>query len=113
MNIPKYENTISTSPKNRLCPAGYVVSAEQVAEDRDQQPEPQHEYEYRKDVGQKVGESETAWKQHVSPPFTGTRMPPPDGNSTRGFRSCCPHPRQSRLPASPPSDRRQQPSTAR
>src|SRR6516165_7548496 len=32
---------------NRLGPAGYVVTAEQVAEYRDQQPEPQHENEYR------------------------------------------------------------------
>jgi hypothetical protein len=64
---------------NRLAPAGYVVSAKQVAEDCDQQPEPQHENKYRKDVGEKVGKRETAGKQHLGPPFlvitVGTTMP--------------------------------------
>jgi hypothetical protein len=48
------------------------VTAEQVAEDRDQQPEPQHEDKYRKDVGQKVGECEAAWEQHFNPPYLMT-----------------------------------------
>src|SRR5205807_180270 len=60
---------------DRLADAGYVSSAEQIAENRDQQPEPQHENEYRKDVGQKVRKSEPAWKQHVSPPLDDPRMP--------------------------------------
>src|SRR5580704_8021991 len=60
---------------NRLGPARYVVTAEQVAEDRDQQPEPQHEDKDRQDVGEKVGESETAREQHANPPFDTTRMP--------------------------------------
>src|SRR5215472_14060539 len=55
-----------------LSPAGYVVTPEQVAKDRDQQPEPQHKDKYRKDVGQKVWEGETAWKQHASSPFAGS-----------------------------------------
>jgi hypothetical protein len=54
---------------NHLAYAGYIPSAEQVAEDRDQQPEPQHEDKYREHVGQKVGKSKTAWKQHVNPPY--------------------------------------------
>src|SRR5262249_13375314 len=53
---------------DRLGPAGYVVAAEQVAENRDQQPKPEHEDKYRHDVGEKVGESKTARKQHVGVP---------------------------------------------
>src|SRR6516165_2353801 len=55
---------------NHLGPTRHVPSAEQVAKDCDQQPEPQHEDEYREDVGQKVGKSETAWKQHAYPPLS-------------------------------------------
>jgi hypothetical protein len=40
---------------NHLAYAGYVPSAKQVTEDRDQQPKPQHEDKYREHVGQKVG----------------------------------------------------------
>src|SRR5262249_61748591 len=47
---------------NRLAPTRYVVPAKQIAEHCDQQPEPQHKDKYRKDIGEKVGESETAWK---------------------------------------------------
>src|SRR3979411_142480 len=44
---------------DRLDPAGYVVTTEQVAKDRDQQPEPDDEREYREGVGQEIAESET------------------------------------------------------
>src|SRR5215469_15194118 len=60
---------------NRLRPAGYVVTTEQVAEDRDQQPEPQHENKDRQDVGEKIRKSETARKQHHYSRFSSARMP--------------------------------------
>jgi hypothetical protein len=44
---------------DRLDPAGYVVTTEQVVKDRDQQPEPDDEHEYREGVGQEIAESET------------------------------------------------------
>src|SRR5215468_4777871 len=43
---------------DRLAPAGYVVTPEQVAYDDDEEPEPQDEHEYGEGVGQEIAESE-------------------------------------------------------
>jgi hypothetical protein len=71
------------------------VPAEQIAEHCNQQPEPQHKNKYRKDVGQKVGEGETARKQHLNPPFrAASECPAPGANSTCGFYARRPQIRQ-------------------
>jgi len=54
---------------DRLDPAGYIMTTEQVAKDRDQQPEPDDEHEYRESIDQEVTERETfVDKQHRDPP---------------------------------------------
>src|SRR5882757_1095668 len=50
-------------PKH-LAEAGYIMAAEQVARNGDEQPEPQDEHKYGKGVGDKVGECETTIEQH-------------------------------------------------
>jgi hypothetical protein len=48
----------------RFAPTRNVMTPEQVAKDGDQQPEPHDEHEYREDVDQKVGKTETSVEEH-------------------------------------------------
>src|SRR5258705_13892642 len=48
----------------RFAPAGNVMTPEQVAKDCNEQPEPYDEHEYREDVDQKVGKTETSVEEH-------------------------------------------------
>src|SRR5262249_44607774 len=52
----------------RLAPAGNVMPSEQVGKDRDEQPEPEDEHEYREDVHQEVGKAEASVEQHSDLP---------------------------------------------
>jgi hypothetical protein len=48
---------------DRLAPAGYVVTPEQVAYHGDEEPEPQDEHEHGEGVGQEIAESEAFRKE--------------------------------------------------
>src|SRR5215831_12052182 len=48
----------------RFAPAGDVMTAEQIAENYNEQPEPHDEHEYREDVDKKVCTSETSIEEH-------------------------------------------------
>jgi hypothetical protein len=51
------------------------VTPEQVAEDRNEQPEPDNEHEYREDVGQEIAKGETFRKEeHRDPPYLVERF---------------------------------------
>src|SRR5262249_42609567 len=55
---------------DRLGPAGDIVASKEVAKDRDEQPEPDKEDEYREDVCQKIAESEAfCEEEHRDSPY--------------------------------------------
>src|SRR5262249_5254657 len=65
----------------RLDPAGNVMTPEQVAEDDDEQPEPDDEHEYREDVGQEVAECEAFSEEHRDSPSLLAGLPAPARSS--------------------------------
>ena len=63
----------------RLAPSGDVMAPEQVAENRDCQPEPNHEREHRQHIHKEVRETKASGKKHFHPPPSSFRRIPECG----------------------------------